>query len=245
MRLRVLSSGSSANGYILYNASEALVIECGVRYSTCLKALDFKRKNIVGALVSHEHGDHAKYVEQYLEQQIPVYMTKGTSDSIKFKGISRPNVVDKMKPMKIGNFTIYAFDTQHDSAEPCGFVIFHNEMGTLLFATDTYYLKYKFKGLNHIMIECNYDNTILDKNVEEGVVPKVVRNRVIRSHMSLATTISTLKATDLHSVNKIVLIHLSSSNSNPDLFKDEIEKKIGREVLVAEKDMDIIIDKEL
>ena len=72
MRLLVLKSGSSGNGYVLYNDREALIIECGVSYDTCLKALKFKRGIIVGALVTHEHLDHSKYVEQYLEAAIPV-----------------------------------------------------------------------------------------------------------------------------------------------------------------------------
>ena len=245
MRLLVLKSGSSGNGYVLYNDREALIIECGVSYDTCLKALKFKRGIIVGALVTHEHGDHSKYVEQYLEAAIPVYLTQGTSSQLSYKKDRRPFIIEKNKVFSVGRFLILAFETKHDCKEPVGFLIRHPEMGQTLFATDTYYLPYKFEGLSHVMIECNYDNHIIDKNVEDGIVPSLVRDRVNESHMSLETCIDTLKANDLSSVNNIVLLHLSSKNSDPELFRRVVESETGKLVTVAKKGVDIPFDKEM
>ena len=53
----------------------------------------------------------------------------------------------------IGTFAIIPFPTQHDAAKPLGFLIkslYTTEV--LVFATDTYYVKDKFDGLNYIMI---------------------------------------------------------------------------------------------
>lgn len=245
MRLKVLQSGSSGNGYILYNDREALILECGVGYDTCLKEMKFKRGLIVGALVTHEHGDHAKYVEKYLEAAIPVYMSSGTASKLEFKTKRRPAILTKNKVFRVGNFLVLAFDTKHDSEEPVGFLIRHPEMGQIVFATDTYYLPYKFECLSHIMIECNYDNHIIDRNVEEGKVPYFVRDRVNESHMSLETCIETLKANDLSNVNNIVLLHLSSKNSNPEFFKREVENETGKIVTIAKKGVDIPFNKEM
>ncbi len=246
MRLRVLSSGSDANGYVLYNGSEALVIECGVPYGQCLKALGFNRSAIAGAIVSHEHGDHAKYVKQYLDNSVPVYASRGTLDNVQ-KGVNerlaRP--VRCKELFRAGGFSILPFDVEHDAAEPFGYLVSHDETGVFLFATDTYYLRYRFAGLNQILIECNYDTDIIDKNVEDGVVPRFVRDRVNRSHMSLRTTISTLEASDLSRVVNIVLLHLSGRNSDPVLFRSEVEKATGKLVSVARKDLDIPFSKEL
>lgn len=245
MRLHVLQSGSSANGYILYNDREALIIECGVSYETCLKALRFRRGIIVGALVTHEHGDHAKYVEQYLEAAIPVYMTAGSSSQLKYKKARRPNVIEKNKVFSVGRFLVLAFTTKHDCQEPCGFLIRHQEMGQIVFATDTYFLPHRFEGLSHIMIECNYDNGIIDRNVSDGLVPALVRDRVNQSHMSLETCVETLKANDLSNVNNIVLLHLSSKNSDPAKFKSVVEQETGKLVTVAKKGVDIPFNKEM
>ena len=58
-------------------------------------------------------------------------------------------------------------------------------MGTVLFATDTYYVKYKFSGLNNILIECNYCEKILLENVKQGVVNGLLLKRTLQSHMRL------------------------------------------------------------
>lgn len=241
----VLNSGSSANGYVLYNDREALVLECGVSYDTCLKALKFRRGIIVGALVSHEHGDHAKYVEQYLEAAIPVYMSAGTASQLKYKKSRRPIAVEKNKVFSVGSFLVLAFATKHDCAEPVGFLIRHPEMGQIVFATDTYYLPHRFEGLSQIMIECNYDNQIIDRNVSEGTVPAIVRDRVNQSHMSLETCVETLKANDLSGVNNIVLLHLSSKNSDPQKFKAVVQEETGKLVTIAKKGVDIPFNKEM
>lgn len=245
MRLRVLASGSSANGYVLYNDKEALVIECGVQYASCLKGIDYRREKIVGALVSHAHGDHSKYVSQYINAAIPVYMSKGTSESIKLNDGERPVVFERFKSFDIGNFKVFPFDTQHDCAEPCGFLIFHPEMGSCLFATDTCYLKYKFEGLSHILIECNYCTTLIDANVENGVIPMFVKNRTLRTHMSLETCVATLKANKAYKANNVVLVHLSSQNSNSDMFRDVVQKEVGVICHIARAGLDIPFDNEL
>ena len=242
MRLRVLNSGSKANGYLLYNDSEALVIECGCPYSNCLEALNYDRRRIAGAFVSHEHGDHAKYIDQYLDAGIRVFASKGTIEAMNVKSCYRPRLIENKQRVNVGNFIVCAFKTEHDSAEPLGFIVCHKDLGTLLFATDTYYLEYKVAGLTQVMIECNYDLGILDENVNNGVIKKFVRDRVLKSHMSLETTISTLKANDLTRVNKIVLLHLSAHNSNPDMFREKVEQETGKVVYVAKKGLDISLN---
>ena len=245
MTLTVLDSGSRANGYVLHDDREALVLECGCTYSKCLEAIGFNRRKIVGALVTHEHGDHCSYIEQYLEAAIPTLTSKGTAENWAYKRPIRPRIVECFKTYELGGFKVMAFDTQHDSAEPIGFLIQHDSIGTLLFATDTYYLKYKFDDLTQVMIECNYDKGILERNVETGVVKPFVKDRIKQSHMSLETTISTLKANDISRVNNVVLLHLSSNNSDSDMFKDTVEQEIGKVVTIARKGVSLSFKKEM
>lgn len=245
MTLTVLDSGSRANGYVLHDDREALVLECGCTYSKCLEAIGFNRRKIVGALVTHEHGDHCRYIEQYFEAAIPTLTSKGTAENWAFKRPVRPRIVECFKTYELGGFKVMAFDTQHDSAEPIGFLIQHDSIGVLLFATDTYYLKYKFDDLTQVMIECNYDKGILERNVETGVVKPFVKDRIKQSHMSLETTISTLKANDISRVNNVVLLHLSSNNSDSDMFKERIEQEIGKVVTIARKGVSLSFNKEM
>lgn len=56
MFLNVIKSGSEANGYILQNDNEALILECGCKYIEYLKTLDFNVRKVTACLISHEHG---------------------------------------------------------------------------------------------------------------------------------------------------------------------------------------------
>ena len=55
MKLKILSSSSKANGYILQSGVEKLIIECGVNIKEILKGLDFSIEGVVGCLISHQH----------------------------------------------------------------------------------------------------------------------------------------------------------------------------------------------
>ena len=67
MRLRCLGSSSLGNCYLLENDRECLVLEAGLPMKEVKKALDFDISKIVGVLITHEHGDHAKYIRNIRE----------------------------------------------------------------------------------------------------------------------------------------------------------------------------------
>ena len=248
MKLRILNSGSVGNCYIFDNGTDALVIEAGVKFMDVKQAMDFEISRINGCLISHEHGDHSSHVTDFMDNRIPVFASRGTFDFLikkmmmkigKYNGSTMMNVLKNGVQIRVGAFRVIPFDVQHDCSEPLGFLINHPDMGTTLFATDTYYLKYKFSGLNNILLECNYRDDILQRNVIEGNIPPFLLKRTMQSHMSYDTCIRTLQANDLRAVHNIVLIHLSSANSNADEFKKGVEDATGKVVSVAEKGMTI------
>lgn len=239
MKLTILNSNSRGNCYILQNDTEALVIECGVCFSEVKKALNFNVSKIVAALVSHEHGDHAKAVSDALNACVPVYASQGTFNALGVDGNRYAKPIEAKQTVQVGNFRIKAFDVKHDCVEPLGFLIHHPETGTILFATDTYYLPYMFDNLSHIFIECNYSKDILDENYHEGRIIAKVRNRVLQSHMSLETCKSALTANNLISVQNIILLHLSSQNSDEKRFLSEVKATTGKRVFVAKKGLEI------
>ena len=234
----MLSSNSAANGYVLHNESEALVLECGCPFIMCEKALHFNISKVSGCLVSHEHGDHAKYVADYA-RYLPVHATQGTWDALGGTAHNQ-NVLPLLKPIKVGNFTVLAFPTQHDAKDPCGFLVSHKEFGgCLLFATDTFYVKYKFANLAYVMIECNYEEKKLRNNVDALIVPPSVAARVRKSHLSLHNCLELLKANDLSNVKGIFLLHLSQNNSNPTSFLQSVQAATGKYVAIAKKGLSI------
>jgi phosphoribosyl 1,2-cyclic phosphodiesterase len=233
MQFKVINSNSQGNAYILETTSEALLIEAGVNFDKVKIALRFNLAKVVGCIVTHEHGDHAKSVANVMKCGIGVWATSGTLKAIGCITHHRANIVEAGKAYRIGGFTIKPYEIKHDCAEPVGFLIHHAECGTVLFMTDTKYCEYRFDGMNHIIIEANYAQDIIDRKVEEGG-PKFLRDRVLDSHMSLSTCIQTLKSYDLSKVVNIVLIHLSDGNSDSARFKKEVQQATGKLVNVAE-----------
>jgi phosphoribosyl 1,2-cyclic phosphodiesterase len=84
------------------------------------------------------------------------------------------------------------------------------------------------------MIECNYSLDILRANVESGIVPVELKNRLLKTHMSLQTVKDFLRANDLSKVREVHLLHLSNDNSNAGRFKREIQQLTGKPVLIAD-----------
>lgn len=233
MELKIISSSSAGNSYILENENEALLIEAGVRFETIKKELNFNLNKVVACIITHEDGDHCKAVKDVMSAGITVYASAGTHKAMGTSSNHRAAVTDGS--LKIaGGFQFKSFDVKHDAAEPVGYLIKHAETGNVLFLTDTYFCEYSFSGLNNIIIEANYCQDILDENVKAGVLHEKLRNRIIISHMSIDTCIDLLKANDLSQVNNIVLIHLSDKNSNAVQFKQRVQEATGKCVHVAD-----------
>lgn len=232
MRLNVLGSDSNGNCYVLQNDKEALIIEAGVRFSEVKKAMKWQLSKVVGAVITHEHNDHAKYVRDFVSNGITVLALPSV---FKAKGIDSLSFRKEIEPMHgyiVGGFKVFAMPVCHDV--PCvGFIIEHGDMGRMLFVTDTMMLEYRVPGLNHILLEANYAEDILDAKIEAGSVPLSMKPRLIHSHMEIETTKGILRANDLSGVNEIVLIHLSNGNSDERRFVREVQETSGKPVYAA------------
>lgn len=56
LKLRCCGSGSAGNSYALISEKEVLLIDAGVPVKEIVKMCDWNIRNIVGCIVSHEHG---------------------------------------------------------------------------------------------------------------------------------------------------------------------------------------------
>ncbi len=232
MDIKVLASGSSGNCYYISDGDSPLLIECGLPWKQIQQGINFRTSELAGCLVSHEHQDHCKSIKDVMKAGIDCYMSQGTAEALGLSG-HRLHLVKSLQQFRLGNWAALPFRTQHDAKEPLGFLLANNAGDKLLYATDTYYLKYKFRGLTHIMIECNYALDILQKNVAAGMVPAAVKDRVLRSHFSLENVKGFLRANDLSDVREIWLLHLSDGNSDAERFKREIQGLTGKPVYIA------------
>lgn len=231
IEIKTLATGSTGNCYYVTDGKTPLLLECGISFKNIQRALNFKTSDIAGVLVTHEHKDHCKAVAEVADRGLDIYMSPGTKDAI---GINhhRIRAVENKKQFRLGTWTILPFDVQHDVSEPFGFLLVNDSGDKLLFATDTYYIRYRFSGLTHLMVECNYSEAILDENVKFGYIHEFLKNRIKSSHFSLENMLEFLKANDLSQVQEIHLLHLSDSNSNEEMFKKAVQEQTGKLVFV-------------
>jgi phosphoribosyl 1,2-cyclic phosphodiesterase len=232
IEIRVLASSSKGNCYYVTDGQTPLLLECGIKWRDIQKSLNFRTSSIAGCLITHEHKDHCSAVNDVMKAGIDVYTAQGTAEALGLSG-HRIKAIQARKQFEIGTWTIMPFEIEHDAAEPLGFLLVNGAGDKLLYVTDTYYVRYRFTGLTHVMIECNYSRDILDANIRAGRVPEVLKKRLMRSHMSLETVMDMLRANDLSKVQEIWLLHLSDSNSDAERFKREIQAVTGKPVYIA------------
>ncbi|WP_312428352.1 MBL fold metallo-hydrolase [Lacrimispora sp.] len=219
MKLTCLGSGSAGNCYLLHNETECLVIEAGIPFKEVKKALDFNISKITGVVVSHEHGDHAKYLHEYIKGGIPIMAPSMERVTGALSAVSKP-------------FSVRTFPLVHDV--PCtGFLIEHSEIGRLLFATDTEYVRYRFKNLNHILIECNYSQDLLSKSYHDGL-----QERIKLTHMEFGTCKDFIQANKSQELKSVCLLHLSDRTSDEKIFQEEIQDLIECPVYVANRGLE-------
>lgn len=212
------------------SSSEALILEAGCKLMEVKKALHWQLSKVVGCAVSHEHNDHAGYAAEYAAAGIKVLALPAVQQE---KGIKRNAIaVELGKAYKMGSFVLQPFEVMHDV--PCvGYMVKQQELGKLVFFTDTFACKYRFKGVSTYMVEANYCDELLEANIEAGKVPMLLRNRLMTSHMELHNTIGFLRSSDLSSVRNIVLVHLSAGNAEAARFEEAVMAATGLPAVAA------------
>lgn len=229
MKLKCIATGSTGNCYTLTSDSgETLILDCGIPIKEIKKGLNWNIKDVVGVLCTHQHLDHSKSVEEFIDMGIPV---------------CRPYEVLLMNQFLVNSyFTVRPFDlttidgrwthTNADGSEcPCyGFLITHPEMGRLLYITDCEFIKWRFKDIDHILLGVNYDKEMVDRS------NPAKNNHVFRGHLEIGTACDFVKANYSDNLQNVIMCHLSSENSDRDSFIEKMKKvACGANVDVAER----------
>lgn len=236
MRLKTVATGSSGNCHLLIaDNGETLILDCGVPIKEIKKGLGWNIKNVVGVLCTHRHLDHSKSaVELYNTgfYAVAPYLIASGSEKLSYKL--------KKSRFDISAFALKTVDgkwthTNGDGSEcPCyGFWIQHPEMGTMIYATDTELIKWRFKNVNHILLGVNYDPELLSCDDAK-------KSHVFRGHMSIDTACEFVKANASAQLQNVIMCHLSSENADAGKFIEKMKKAVPNvNVCVAEPGMEL------
>lgn len=219
--IRIIATGSKGNAYLIIDGFNKLLIDPGITMKKLIKGLDFDIISLDGCLVSHEHKDHSLSALDLTTLGINCFMSTGTRDRLK---ISNAFVLYPDIEYKIEDWKVLPFDLDHDSAEPLGFLIESPSQKKILYICDTCSIDYKFAGITHYMIECNYIMELLEKN---DSLTEYIKDRIINNHMEFGDVKNFFLNADLSKTEQINLIHLSKDNSNEILMRDTIQSMFG------------------
>ena len=230
MRIEILASGSRGNCYAVHcSDGQVLLLDAGVKFQTIIAALEGLER-IKAVLVTHEHMDHAACATKLMHLGVEVYMSQGTAKALGVGPFDRVRHVCDRSMQRIGCMSVLPFTTEHDAAEPLGFLIRDEGTGeVLLYATDTYFVRYRFPGVTHWLVECNYLDEML-----AACSSKKLRERLRKSHMSLERLKELFAANDLSRARQIILCHLSDARSDEQRMVDEIRSLTGVPTIAAD-----------
>ena len=223
MNLRCLGSGSQqGNCYLLSHNDEVLILDAGIPIKDIKRALNWQLEGIQGVLCTHGHLDHAKSVKDFENMGIPIFAPYRSLEPMGFKDGSQFKAQAFDLTDKNGKF----MHTNNDGSEcPCyGFLIEHEEMGKLIYITDTELVKWRFSGINHILISCNYQKKYISDSAK--------RNHVLRGHMELETVKEFIKANKSNALRTVILCHMSGDSCNAEECLAEVQKVAGEGVNV-------------
>ena len=243
MKFASLGSGSRGNATLVQHEDCLLLVDCG--FSTRetearLARLDIRAEQISAILITHEHRDHCSGVARLSRKyRIPVYLTRGTHSSGRFKGAAACEYFRSDEPFDIGPLRVEPLAVPHDALEPCQFVIaaasqrlgILTDIGSITPAVVAHY-----QSCQGLLLECNYDWQML----QEGPYPASLKRRVggDRGHLSNAQAAALLAQLDHHCLQHLVVAHISAKNNRRDCAEAALSEVYGAMQRVTWADQD-------
>ena len=234
--LHTISTGSKGNCYLLATLAWYVLLDAGVPINQIRKFLfeqGLSLSDIWFCFLSHAHADHSKAVKKLLEHGVALVTSPGTYSSLNLsKGYWDLNL---MKPFEKKTdiekeISIKTFPLIHDDIEPIGLVIDRRE-DRFVYITDTVYIPYRFKGVTHLAVECNYVDEILLQSNLNGTV----RQRILKTHLGLRGLLLWLKRNKPYMPNlqKVWIVHLSDTHSDEEMIYREVKACLDGKVEVT------------
>ena len=240
MKIVNLGSGSKGNCTLVASDTTTILIDAGLPIAEIeakLNALGVDPMNIMGILITHEHGDHIKSVGKLSKKyHIPVYAHINEWKTLDEKAkdiLQQSKHAFENQDFYIGDLTISSFVLSHDANLCVGYSVYCGG-AKFSIATDLGYCTKdvieKLKGSNLVLLEANHDENLLMNNAHYPLILKkrIISNKGHLSNRQCAEVISHL----VGGTSQILLGHLSEENNSPILAYNTIKALLAQKGIV-------------
>lgn len=243
-RIYPICSSSSGNSTFIGTAGHGILVDVGCSFRMlkgALELIDTKIDNIEAIFITHEHGDHIAALEQIIKHtKIPIFAPLLSVQSMKDerKIPEEAQLYDARVGYKSAAFEVSCFKTSHDSVDSIGYKINYNSQ---LFGicTDTGYVtdetRAALKGCTTVLIESNYDETMLRKNPNYSAP---LKRRILSEHGHLSNEDCAAFCETLvrGGTRRLILGHLSRENNTPTTAKNCTKRFLEQRGFIEERD---------
>ncbi len=223
MKVFVFASGSSGNCLLISSGDTNILIDAGIslrRLSAALAQTGHTMRDIGGVLITHEHSDHISGLKSLIKKgEFPICAPRTVASRL--RGMlpeieERLRVVPVGESFQLGDLSVRAFHTSHDTDESVGYRV--EGEGVFALATDTgcvtEEIEAGLRGAGTVLIEANHDEEML----RYGPYPVYLKRRILSEHGHLSNAACAQLARRLadSGTRRIILGHLSRENNRPE-----------------------------
>lgn len=243
-RIYPICSSSSGNATFIGTGGHGILVDAGCSFRALKNALDLidtSFENIEAVFVTHEHIDHIRALEQIIKHtKIPIFAPVLSAEEMKRKQQipEEAQIFNSRDGYKSAAFEVSCFKTSHDAADSVGYRIrFNGELFGICTDTGTVTdeAKSALKSCGTVLIESNYDETMLRRN--PNYTPDLKRRIMSeKGHLSNEDCAAFCETLLKGGTRHLILGHLSKENNTPGTATGCTKRFLEQRGFTQEKD---------
>ena len=245
LEICTLASGSKGNCTYIRSGDTALIVDQGLtvrelKLRAALRGIDLDK--VCAVLVTHEHSDHVKGVDQFCKEYgAKAYMPLTCFETMRSRGeiVTAYEHVDGFEAgFDVGDLHVEPFRLPHDARYTVGYRLTDGRTDIAV-ATDLGFVSdhtlSRLCGCKAVIIESNHDKLMLEK----GRYPYPLKVRIAgkNGHLSNADSAAVSSQLVASGAERILLAHLSEDNNTPELAFEATREQLDKHGIREGKDV--------